>query len=261
VKSRPSREPGGGPPLSTQIYQTLRRQIITGELNQNERLAEQRLAEQLNVSRIPLREAIPQLVAEGFVESLPRRGTVVAAWSPDTLHDLFDTRLALEPAAAGRAATRVAAGAPTHALLQAQVVSETALASADPLAMAEANAHFHQTLVDTAQNRLMSNLMSAISGRMAWLFYLTRQRDFALACQEHAAITDVILSGNARLAEAEIYSHIEAGRAPSLHALATALDTAHGHDAPPTETAQGTNPGNEGGNSSATVTGPDARPT
>lgn len=214
---------GPGPRLSSQIYEILRRQIITGELRQGERLAEQRLAEQMAVSRIPLREAIPKLASDGFIQSLPRRSAVVSTWSEQSLNDLFDTRLAIEVAAAGRAAARVAAGAPTDALIDALLLTEAALASGDELAMAEANAQFHQSLVDTAQNQLMSSLMSATSGRMVWLFYLTRGRDFRVACSEHATIAEAVCSGNARLAEAEVYSHIEIGRVPSVAALADAL--------------------------------------
>ena len=211
---------------SAQIYQTLRRRIIVGDIPQGSRLAEMRIAEELEVSRIPLREAIPQLETDGFVQTLPRRGTMVSRWTTDQVHDLFDTRLALEPAAARRAATRIAAGAPITELLRVQDESESEGRTGDQLGIANANTQYHQALVDTAQNGLMSSLMRATGGRMAWLFYLTRQRDAEVAHTEHREITEVLRSGNARLAEAVVYAHIEVGREPSLAALEAFLSAA-----------------------------------
>ncbi|MDF2562023.1 MAG: GntR family transcriptional regulator [Microbacterium sp.] len=205
--------------LSDQIYDTLRRRIVVGDIPQGSRLAEQRLAAELQVSRVPLREAIPQLEVDGFVTSIPRRGAIVSSWSTRLVHDLFDTRLALEPAAARRAATRAQEGEPFDELLRIQSESELELAAGDQLGIADANTRYHQALVDAAGNDLMSGLMRATSGRMSWLFYLTRQRDPLVACEEHRHITAAILSGNERLAEAVVYAHIENGREPSLAAM------------------------------------------
>src|SRR5690349_25113485 len=90
--------------LSRQIYATLREGIIRGQYAQGSRLAEQRLAEELAVSRVPLREAVPLLEMDGFVRTLPRRGTVVSTWSLAAVDDLFDLRLCLEVGAATYAA-------------------------------------------------------------------------------------------------------------------------------------------------------------
>lgn len=86
--------------LSRQIYSTLREGIVIGRFPQGTRLAEQRLASELDVSRVPLREAIPMLEVDGFVTTLPRRGAVVSTWTLKAAHDLFDTRLCLEVGAA-----------------------------------------------------------------------------------------------------------------------------------------------------------------
>jgi len=86
----------GDVPLSAKVYEEVRRRIIVGRYPQGSRLPEQRLAEDLQVSRVPLREAIPQLEADGFVRTLPRRGAVVSTWTTKQVHDLFDTRLGLD---------------------------------------------------------------------------------------------------------------------------------------------------------------------
>ena len=87
-------------PLSMQIYESLREAIIEGRIAPGTRLREQALADEFDVSRVPLREAIPQLEAEGFVRTLPRRGTVVTHLTMRDIHDLFDIRESLEALAA-----------------------------------------------------------------------------------------------------------------------------------------------------------------
>lgn len=205
--------------LAGRLYREIRRRIILGEFPQGSRMPEQRLADELEVSRIPLREALSRLASDGFVETRPRRSAVVSTWTTDLVHHLFDSRLALESSAAGRAAQRVTDGADTTVLEEALERSEQEMVAGDDLAFAEANVRFHQALLATAGNPLMDDLMSSIAGRMVWLFHLTNQRDHEIACREHRSIVDAVNSGNPRLAETLTYSHIEVGRAPSFAVL------------------------------------------
>lgn len=206
--------------LSARIYQDLRHGIILGTYPQGMRLAEQRLAEDFNVSRVPLREAMPKLETEGFVTTLPRRSTQVARWTRQSVAELFDVRLALEVNAAGYAARRVAAGGSTAALRSTLDASEDAVRGGDALRIATSSSDFHQAIVDLAGNPLLSNLMRAVSGRVTWLFYLTSQLDVQVACHEHRELLAYIETGNERIAEALSYAHIERGRAPSFAAMA-----------------------------------------
>lgn len=205
--------------LSERIYQEMRRGIILGTYPQGARLTEQRLAEDLGVSRVPLREAIPRLETEGFVVMHPRRSSQVVQWSEKTVTDLFDVRLALEVNAAGYAARSVAAGASTNDLEASLRQSEQALQSGDAYRIATASATFHQRIVDLAGNALLSDLMHAVLGRVTWLFYLTSQLDARVACQEHRELLGGIRTGNDRVAEALSYAHIERDRVPSLEAV------------------------------------------
>jgi DNA-binding GntR family transcriptional regulator len=205
--------------LSVRVYDTLRRGIILGDYPQGMRLAEQRLAEELSVSRVPLREAIPQLEVDGFVQTLPRRCTQVTRWTRRSVNDLFDVRLGLEVSAAGYAARNVASGASTTALRESLDYSHQTLDAGDAYLIADASSSFHEQLVDLAGNELLSSLMRAVAGRVAWLFYLTSQLDPDAACAEHHELLDAIESGNPRVAEALAYSHIEKGRKPSFEAL------------------------------------------
>lgn len=209
-----------GLPLSVRVYEMLKRGIMLGHYPQGSTLYEQRLAEELSVSRIPLREAMPLLHHEGLVEVTPRRSSVVTSWTPQRVNDLFDIRLALEVAAAGSAARRVQAGSQPLDLAEAVTRAEERLAAeSEPLPQAEVNSRIHMTLVEASGNALMVQLMEMISARMTWLFYLTSHRDLHVQRDEHAAILRAVLTGNDRLAEALTYSHIEDGRDPTLKVI------------------------------------------
>lgn len=82
--------------LTEQITAELRRRILNGQLAEGTTLRQERLATELGVSRIPLREAIHHLEAEGLVVSILHKGTVVSSLSPGELEELFGIRMQLE---------------------------------------------------------------------------------------------------------------------------------------------------------------------
>ena len=94
-------------PLREVVSETLRQAIQDGVLKPGERLMEIPLAEELGVSRTPIREAIRKLELEGFVVMVPRRGTYVANISLKDITQVFEIRSALEELAAGLAAERI----------------------------------------------------------------------------------------------------------------------------------------------------------
>ncbi|MEV4603280.1 GntR family transcriptional regulator [Amycolatopsis sp. NPDC049253] len=206
--------------LSSQIYDRLREGIIRGRYPQGSRLAEQRLAEELEVSRVPLREAVPLLEVDGFVRTLPRRGAVVTQWTVQSAHDLFDLRLCLEVGAARFAARQIAQGVSPQPLREALDLSREGVTTGDPYRIAGDSTRFHEVIVKLTGNALMASLMRSVSGRMMWLFYLTSELDVLDALSGHEELLDAIGSGNERLAESVAYMHIERDRAESMAALA-----------------------------------------
>ena len=83
-------------PLRDVVFYTLRQAILKGELEPGERLMEMQLAEQLGVSRTPIREAIRKLELEGLVLMIPRRGAIVAKITEKDLRDVLEVRSSLE---------------------------------------------------------------------------------------------------------------------------------------------------------------------
>jgi DNA-binding GntR family transcriptional regulator len=205
--------------LSRQIYTRLREGIIRGRYPQGSRLAEQRLAAELEVSRVPLREAVPLLAVDGFVRTLPRRGAVVTTWTIRSAHDLFDLRLCLEVGAARFAARQVAHGGSIDALQAALDGSREGVKTGDPYRIAGDSTRFHEEIVALTGNKLMCSVMRSVSGRMMWLFYMTSDLNPVDALAGHDELLDAIKSGNERVAESMAYAHIERDRAESMRVL------------------------------------------
>jgi DNA-binding GntR family transcriptional regulator len=205
--------------LSAQMYQTLRRGIILGEYPQGSALKEARLADELSVSRIPIRAAIPHLENEGFLVTAPRRSARVTTWTRRSINELFDVRLSIEAFAARQAAIEVRGGASTAQLAASLDLAHEAVASGDRLAIAEAHTGYHERVVQLADNELLTSIMRGVLGRMTWLFYLTARRDAATQSHEHDELLEVIAAGNERLAESIAFAHIEKGRVPTLALL------------------------------------------
>ena len=83
--------------LTSAVAEKLREQIIRGEIPEGAQLRQDAIASQYQVSRIPVREALRQLDAEGLITIVPNRGAVVPALSPDNVEELFTIRALLEP--------------------------------------------------------------------------------------------------------------------------------------------------------------------
>lgn len=94
-------------PLRDIVFETIREAIVEGTLKAGERLMEVQLAEEMGVSRTPVREAIRKLELEGLVIMLPRKGAYVAGISTKEIAEVFEVRAALESLAAGLAAERI----------------------------------------------------------------------------------------------------------------------------------------------------------
>jgi DNA-binding GntR family transcriptional regulator len=216
------------------IANILREQIITGELQMGSKLNEREIAERLQVSRIPVREALPILESEGFISTQPRRGAVVHVLTLTDAAELFDLRRQLEPMASAFAARRAAAGADVEPMLAALRTARGAVAPLTPVLDAgteEAppstrNSDLHEEIITLADHALLLRVTKLMSGRVRWLFRLTPQRDTTAMWVEHREIVDAIVAGQADVAELLTAAHVERGRFESMPLLAELLPAA-----------------------------------
>lgn len=94
-------------PLRDVIFETLRKAIVSGDIKPGERLMEVSLADQMGVSRTPVREAIRRLEAEGLVTMIPRKGTHVSELSVKDIMDVLEVRAVLDKLATDLASKRI----------------------------------------------------------------------------------------------------------------------------------------------------------
>jgi DNA-binding GntR family transcriptional regulator len=189
------------------VLAALRQEIIAGRLRPGDRLVERELAERFGVSRVPVREAIRALVAEGFVHFETPRRTVVRRLTPTDVKELFELREALEVYAAGLASAR----ADEKDLAElAELLDQAAAATAvgDAETITDVNTRFHDQILAMAGNSLLISVMEPVDGRLRWL---TRQNEeWPQLLTEHRELYEAIASGDPNRARAHALAHVRA---------------------------------------------------
>jgi len=200
-------------PLRDQVRDEIRQRINDGRLAPGERLTEQSLADEFQVSRIPVREALRMLQTEGLVTTLPRRGAFVARLSRRDLEHLYDLRAALEVLAFRRAAE---SATPQHIKRLERLVTRTMSAAkrGDHMEATRLNAEFHEAVIDAAGNPYLTSTYGALTGRLRWL--INQSREYERHVAEHAALVEAIAAGDSERAGALAQAHISTSRAHGL---------------------------------------------
>ncbi len=150
--------------LREQIRETIRRQIQHGEIGRNERLVDVEIAEGLGVSRMPVREALLQLVNEGYLVGTTR-GFVLPKLSLRDIRDIFEIRKLLEPRAAANAARHLSADE-ENSLREASERAKRAQASGDVDELALANMQFRQTWLAAETNWRLAATISRFADQV-----------------------------------------------------------------------------------------------
>lgn len=144
-------------PLREVVFEAIRTAITSGALQPGERIMENQLAEQLRVSRTPVREAIRKLEQEGFVVMVPRRGTYVSDLSIRDINEVFEIRTALEVLSAGLAAERITEE-DLERLERLLVEIGELIDTEDTERMVEADCRFHDILYNATHNKTLANI-------------------------------------------------------------------------------------------------------
>jgi len=195
--------------LRSQALVHLRDAIVTGELEPGSMHSEQGLATRLATSRTPIREALLQLAAEGFVEFIPQRGVRITKMNPVHLAEVFQYRVALDSYCAEELARRPTPQA--LALLDEQLLRQRQIiANGDALQWIRANMDFHVVVAECVGNSVMTEAISAVAShtmRVGFQLLSTAGR-MQSAHDEHVAIVQAIREGQADLARDRARAHI-----------------------------------------------------
>ncbi|MDO8187870.1 GntR family transcriptional regulator [Conexibacter sp. JD483] len=196
--------------MRQQVAETLRSAIIHGELNPGDRLREEDLSDQLDMSRGPIREALRQLEQEGLVASFPYRGTVVAdVWGDEVLAVLVPIRATLELYALRHALRRFEE--PDFNALGAIVDEmQTAAETGNLARVIELDMAFHRLILERSELFHSLQLWEMISPRMRGLFYRMGPHHTSLQeiAEQHRELLAALRSGDEQLAYATLEEHI-----------------------------------------------------
>ncbi len=200
------------PPAADLAYGRIRERIMSGDLAGGTRLKEQGLAEELGLSRTPIRAAITRLVHEGFVERGEGYSTRVARFPEEELDQIFEIRRRLECYAAARASER-ASDAQIDQLdtLTTRMEELTPPHSAgDYQEISSINAEFHRIIAEAAASpRLMAVLQMAVDvGIVARTYHSYSEADLIRSARHHRELVDAFRARSADWAESVMSSHV-----------------------------------------------------
>lgn len=205
------------------VVEVLRELILTNTFPPGARLAETELAEQLGVSRTPVREALRQLAAEALVELPPNKGARVASWSPDEIESVFELRSTLEPRLTGLAADLADEadiveldGLATRMLVVGSPGPEQDLDALIPL-----NTAFHGRLVELGDApAFASALAGAIRAPLVMRnFHAYDDASMRRSLAHHIEIVAAMRAGDPQWAAAVMTAHLRNARAVMMRTI------------------------------------------
>ncbi len=194
--------------LVDQVYQAIRKQILSGTLNPKSPLRQEELAEQLGVSRQPVSHALVLLEREGLVSDYGRKGKMVAPIVPEQLRNLYQVRGAIDGLAAYLCATRV--NNEVRNLLNKLVdQGDAATGNGSIQSLALADIAFHRALYEQSGNPEIMRLADQSWSHMVRSMHqvLEDQSLRSGIWDDHRAIADAIIDGDPELARERATEH------------------------------------------------------
>jgi len=197
--------------LGNKVYEYLRNQIVSGEFPPDTRLPENELAAKLQVSRVPVREALNMLISDGFVVRIPRHGAVVAPVTRKEIDENWETRILLEPYAAKLACGNI----PNFELNAVKKQIVNTMLCMDFNMYMDSDHRIHSVIYQYVPNTLIRKFLSQIMlSSMRYRYYTennlpTSEEVINSVCQEHLDLVDALLSEDKEKAYQAMLSHTQ----------------------------------------------------
>ncbi len=180
-----------------QAYRTVKRRILENHYPPGQQVLEQELADDLGMSRTPVREALIRLHEEGLVELIPRRGMRVVPLAPGDMQEIYEVLTALEVAAVELAARRHLNPEALQPLEEALQAMETRLAADDLDGWARADVRFHQALITLSGNKRLIGMAATLADQVhrARMITLRLRPRPDRSIREHREVLEALRSG------------------------------------------------------------------
>lgn len=199
--------------LTSIIFEKIREDILNDQYAHGEKIVEAKLAEELGVSRTPVREALKQLELDGLVENIPNRGVIVKGISKQDIYDIFTIRMAIEGIAAQWAVERMS----DEELAQLKEVFELMefyTFKGDVTKISELNTKFHEIIYMATKSRYLEHVLRDFQ------LFIKSTRNKSLrsegridtALEEHQKIVKAFMERDAETAVEMLTNHITNSR-------------------------------------------------
>jgi DNA-binding GntR family transcriptional regulator len=208
-------------PIRDKVYQYIKQSIVQGIYKSGDRIIERELADQLNVSRTPIREALFRLESQGFIKTLPRKGVVVSKLSPEEIIEIFTILSSLESLAVKLAAYKADR---SHRNELNEIIDRIEIALAKPnFDQTDGKFHFeiNDVICRAAQSPRLTQMLDGLSDYIRAFVQVGyelpgRQRK---AMEEHRDTAKALRDGESELAEHLTKIHIENSKKAYIEAL------------------------------------------
>jgi DNA-binding GntR family transcriptional regulator len=193
--------------LAEKAFETLHSAIITGQLRPGTRLPIEELADVLEMSPMPIREAVRRLDGAGLVENIPHRGARVTELSVIDLSEVYEARLALEVLAIRRAAERFDAA--REALAGRRLGALQQMTDDNSATTSAAHAAFHFALYDAADSAWLLRLIRPVwETSERYCLEVPQCRQLAARAHEHEAILEACAGNDPDRAAVALHDHL-----------------------------------------------------
>jgi DNA-binding GntR family transcriptional regulator len=220
---------------SVMVADLIRDGILEGRLRPGERLKEDMLAKELDVSRTPVREAIAMLQAEGLLEAHQHRGAEVRSYTPAELEEIYDLRSILEGYGARRAATRITQR--DLARLRGSVERMEKLQPKDLEHLVQQNGIFHDTILQAADSQRLVTMVTQTRALpliyQSYAWYTPAQ--LSLSLEYHRRVLSALERHDAEQAEYDMRHHLFNAREALTTAYAESAESGDVPSRPPVQ--------------------------
>ncbi|PJF27194.1 MAG: GntR family transcriptional regulator [Phototrophicales bacterium] len=193
--------------VAVMVQERIRQAILDGVLPAGSRIDQRRLATELQVSLVPVREALKVLSGEGFVQIVPRRGAFVTETSLEDMEDLYFARAIIEGQAAYHAAENLT-DAHLHDLERLYNLMDKALRAHDYEVFSQHNRAFHLTIYDTAGSQYLSDMIHSLwelAERYRYRYLFLKDQAEEIQAEHRAILNACYARDRKQLRDAVIY--------------------------------------------------------
>ena len=196
-------------PKSQFAYEHIKEKILTGQLPPKADISEKQIQDELGISRTPVHEALKRLEDDGFVETYPRKGTFVTDVTLETVRDLYETRLLIEPAIT-RSAVDLASREGMEDLRRRLLDERPFQAREDIYAVMALDTELHTTVASYCSNGFLRNSLHLVYEHDRRIRLKTERNpaQVRFSQREHVRILEAMLAGDAEKTEHLAREHV-----------------------------------------------------